>query len=261
MMTNLRVDYDRLAAGYDRRFRESRLTGEGQALLALASNLPARRVLEVGCGTGHWLANLAAVTPALYGLDPSPGMLAQARRRPVPLKLNRGVARQLPFKAGCCELVYCVNAIHHFQDPPAFIHAAARVLGRGGVLAVIGIDPRDRRNQWYGYHYFEGTYETDLQRFPAWPVVLAWMQAAGFSQIELRQVERVEELRQGRAVLADPFLSKSSTSQLALLSDEAYATGLQRIEAALQEAEARGETIVFPSEFSIEMMTGSKINV
>jgi hypothetical protein len=48
---------------------------------------------------------------------------------------------------------------------------------------------------------------------------------------------------------------------LVLLSDEAYAAGRQRIEAALQEAEARGETIVFPSEFSIEMMTGNKINV
>lgn len=260
-MASPRVDYDGIAANYDLRFSGPRLEGEGQALLELARKLQAQRVLEVGCGTGHWLVNLVAVTPALYGLDPSSGMLNQARRRQVRLKLNRGVARQLPFKVDCFELVYCVNAIHHFQDPPAFIHEAARVLDRSGVLAVIGCDPHDRRNKWYGYHYFDGSYETDLQRFPAWPDVSAWMQAAGFEQIELREVERVEDLRQGRAVLADPFLPKHSTSQLALLSDEAYAAGVRRIEATLQDAEARGKTIIFPSEFSIEMMTGYKINL
>jgi hypothetical protein len=86
--------------------------------------------------------------------------------------------------------------------------------------------------------------------------VLDWMVASGLEGIELQPAERILDHKRGRAVLADPFLQKDSCSQLALLTDEAYAAGLKRIEAALAAAEAAGETLTFPTDLLLDMLVG-----
>jgi hypothetical protein len=57
-------------------------------------------------------------------------------------------------------------------------------------------------------------------------------------------------------VLDDPFLQKNAASQLALLSDDEYAVGLRRIEAAIAAGEAVGNPPVFPCELTIRMLVG-----
>jgi hypothetical protein len=49
-------------------------------------------------------------------------------------------------------------------------------------------------------------------------------------------------------VLDDPFLQKHGTSQLALLSDEAYRARLARLRRALDGAESHGQTLDFVSD-------------
>jgi SAM-dependent methyltransferase len=253
-----RVDYDQIAPTYDRRFVPGQSSGEADALWALASGLSAGRALEVGCGTGHWLAELAPLVSQLYGLDFSAGMLRQAQNHPVRLALTRGTAELPPFQASCFDLVYCVNAIHHFPDPAGFVSEAYRLLMPGGALAVIGMGPPGRRNSWYVYDYFDGTYEADLERFPSYETMATWMISAGFEDVRLSEVRHISDPKPGRWVLDDPFLQKKSTSQLALLSDEAYAAGLRKIKAALARAEAAGETLVFHSELILGMVAGYK---
>ena len=257
-MTGRRVDYDQIAPQYNKRFASGSRSGTAQALLGLARTLQAGRILEVGCGTGHWLAALNAIAPELYGLDPSTGMLRQALARQQPMQLVRGFARHLPFENGAIGLAFCVNAIHHFQDPRSFIGEAHRVLATGGTLAIIGTDPHGRKESWYAYHFFEGMYERDLERFPAWATVSEWMAEMGLEGIELQQMERIVETKHGRQVLDDPYLGKNASSQLALLSEETYLAGLQRIEAAVSQAEARGETILFRTDIRMSMLTGHK---
>lgn len=256
-MPRHRLDYDRIAPSYDRRDKVDR-KDLAAALRSLAQRLNAERILEVGCGTGHWLAEVHQVTEDVWGLDPSAGMLRRAHLRSKAFHLVRGRAGRLPFADASFDLVFCANAIHHFDGQRAFVSQARRVLGPGGALAVIGQDPRGRRDSWYVYRYFEGTYETDLRRFPSWGTVVDWLIASGFERIEWRPVQRILDPKFGREVLDDPFLQKEATSQLALLSDEAYATGLRRIERALAEAEAAGERLVFSSDLSLAMLTGYK---
>jgi SAM-dependent methyltransferase len=255
-MSSNQVDYDRIAPSYNLRFTSGGVEGVAGVLRALAEAQGARQILEVGCGTGHWLTGLHGLTGRLYGLDLSAGMLAQAQQRPEPLHLARGRAGQLPFPEASFDLVYCVNAIHHFQRQRDFVAEARRLLRPGGVLAVAGTDPRFLRDRWYIYDYFEGTYETDLARFPSWGTVLDWLVAAGFERIEWQPVEQIRDHKVGRAILADPFLRKDACSQLALLSDEAYAAGLERIEAALAAAGAQGETLTFSTDLLLAMITG-----
>lgn len=262
-MPHPRVDYDRIAPGYDRRFAGGGTPGVAAALKTLAEELGAERILEVGCGTGHWLDGLRSISsgrdgPCLYGLDLSAGMLGQARRRRGPLHLVRGRAGLLSFPGARFDLVYCVNAIHHFEQPRAFVQEAWRLLRPGGKLAIVGNDPRRDPDRWYVYEYFAGTYETDLARFPSWDTVREWMAEAGFRRLAWQPVEEIHDPKVGRAVLSDPFLEKDSTSQLALLSDEAYATGLRRIEAALAAAEAAGETLTFAAHLTVGMISGRR---
>ena len=112
---NHRVDYDRIAPDYDRRFSGRRLADRGQALLDQAGKLAAKRILEVGCGTGHWWSVMKPTDRALFGLDLSLGMLNRARTRNLSLRLVQGQAGEPPFGDNAFDMVFCVNAIHHFE--------------------------------------------------------------------------------------------------------------------------------------------------
>ncbi len=256
-MTSYRVDYDSLAATYNRRFSKPD-GGVGAALLAVVQKVQPERLLEVGCGTGHWLALLGALGPLCCGLDLSVGMLRQARQHDAALRLARGRATCLPCADGLFDLIFCVNASHHFGNPSRFIAEAVRLLRPGGTLAVVGSGPHGCRDSWYVYDYFAGVYESDLARFPTWQAVRGWMEASGLQDLESGEVEHISSVWHGREVLGDPFLEKHSCSQLALLTEEAYAAGRRRIEAALAEAEAKGETLTFRSDISLLMLSGRK---
>jgi ubiquinone/menaquinone biosynthesis C-methylase UbiE len=255
-MSGKSIPYDRIASTYDRRYAVNRLEGVASALQALAHDLEAGRVLEVGCGTGRWLGDLRSGARQLYGLDYSAHMLLQARARGKQFHLLHGRGGQLPLSGGSFDMVYCVNAIHHFDDQRAFISEARRLLRPGGALAVVGMDPHGPWVHWYVYRYFEGALEAELGRFPSWGTVVDWMVADGFRAVEWRPVERILARRTGRGVLSDPFLQRGSSSTLALLTDEVYAAGLRRIESALADAEAAGEEIAFITDIRLAMLVG-----
>jgi ubiquinone/menaquinone biosynthesis C-methylase UbiE len=252
-----RVDYDKVAPTYDRRFAyyAGAPKGVAAALIDLASEAPARQVLEVGCGTGHWLGLLSPLGYSVFGLDRSAGMLHRARAAGA-LNLARGDAGALPFPAASFDLVFCVNALHHFTEAAQFISESRRLIRPGGALAVIGMDPHKGQDRWYLYDYFPGTQETDLQRYPSMGEIGNWMTEAGFDLVRWRAVERLHEGRHGKEILEDPMLHKNATSQLTLLSDEQYAAGIAKIQAAIAQAEAGGEQAVFEVDISLHMVVG-----
>ena len=254
-----KLNYDQIASDYNQRYPDSQTWDRGQALLKLASQLKAKTILEVGSGTGFWLNLLHQVTPRLYGLDFSAGMISQARKQPAPIKLTRGTATQLPYQSGTFDLLYCVDAIHHFGDHRAFIAEAFRVLKKGGALAVLGHDPHEAgEGSWYIYNYFEDVYDTDLRRYPSGKSVMDWMKADGFQNISAQEVEKIVNIHVGDGVFNDPFIKQNATSQLALLSAEKYQSGLKRIREALEQARAGNERIVFRSQISVKMFLGYK---
>ena len=177
-------------------------------------------------------------------------MLDKARQRDGTLRLTRGTATQLPLRENALDLVFCVHALHHFDDPPVFICEAHRVIGIGGALAIIGMDPQMGQDRWYLYDYFPGTYEADLGRYPAGDMILPWMAEAGFVRCERRVVAHISHGFIGRQVLDDPILQKNGTSQLSLLTESAFENGMTRIWRALQQAEQRGEEITFPTHIA-----------
>jgi SAM-dependent methyltransferase len=257
------VDYDSIAGSYDRRFVNDPSDETLAALLGLAWETSPGRILEVGCGTGHWLTGLKNRTKnpvfqfQLHGLDLSIGMLFQARGKGGDLCLVHGGAERLPYECDTFDLIYCVNALHHFTQPCDFINEAARLLKPTGILAVIGTDPRGHKDDWYVYQYFPGTFERDLARFPSWGTVVDWMVDAGFAEISLKPARHIHDPKTGRVILDDPFLEKNAASQLALVSDQEYQAGIGRIREALAAAEARSEDLFFACDIHQSMLSAS----
>ena len=126
----LRRQFDYLAAGWDDR----RSPGRIEAYEAAVAALPAvpRRALDLGTGTGDGALALARRFPdaEVVGVDLSPGMVAEARRK-TPEELAARVrfevadAARLPFREDEFDLVAMNNMIPFFDE-------LARVLAPGG---------------------------------------------------------------------------------------------------------------------------------
>jgi ubiquinone/menaquinone biosynthesis C-methylase UbiE len=248
------VNYDVIAPKYDARYTQNPLAGVARELRALVSNSQACDVLEVGCGTGHWVLELLPLVRRIIGLDFSYGMLEQARSQNDQLLLTNGDANHLPFPSASFDLVLSVNALQHYGDQRAFISEARRLLRAGGALAIVNLDPHIGRDRWYLYDYFEGVQATDLRRFPSNGALLDWMLAAGFTRAEWRVAEHIHQEFVGREVLDNPFSQKGGSSQLALLSDAAYAAGMDCIHAAI--ANAKDEPPVFVTDQWLTLLIG-----
>lgn len=104
---------------------------------ALQSYLPASgagvRLLDVGCGTGHHLHELAGRGFEVTGVDGSPDMLEQARRANPGVELREADVDQLPFGASTFDLAICIEVLRYLPDPRACVAEIARVLAPGGV--------------------------------------------------------------------------------------------------------------------------------
>ncbi len=247
------VNYDLVADGYNKRYETAyKRSGIASKLLDLVHKVQARRVLEVGCGTGHWLSTLRGYAQ-IVGMDLSFGMLQKAADSNRESSLVRGGANNLPFGDRTFDMVFCVNAFHHFGDPPAFVAEAHRLLTRGGVLAVIGMNPHTAKDRWFIYDYFPGTREMDLQRYPSPRAISDWMMSTGFEHITHQVAERLRDDKHANDILPLP---KDFTSQLSLLASKDYEKGIARMEAALRKARGTGDEIVFPVDISLSMVTG-----
>jgi len=105
---------------------------------------PARRVLDVGCGTGDLTARLQGeLRPDfIAGCDFSGGMLEQASARTRAVSWLQGDALRLPFGASSFEAIVSTEAFHWFPDPVAALREFHRVLAPGGRALVALVNVR-----------------------------------------------------------------------------------------------------------------------
>jgi ubiquinone/menaquinone biosynthesis C-methylase UbiE len=110
--------------------------GMFQALVGMLSPLDENcRVLDVGCGPGHFTRMLSKANPRarITGIDYSPGQVRLARdwleRDPAPnCEFQQANAMDLPFQDKCFDRVVSLFSIKHWPDPLQGLREIHRVL-------------------------------------------------------------------------------------------------------------------------------------
>jgi hypothetical protein len=85
------VNYDLVAPAYDKRYERNRYDGVEAFLRRFIGDTESVAVAEVGCGTGHWLAQVGVVSTGLLGSTSHPRCYS-AHERPHHVRVSFAAA-------------------------------------------------------------------------------------------------------------------------------------------------------------------------
>ncbi len=103
----------------------------------LADPRPGERALDVGCGNGGMLENLARRCPEaeLFGAELSAELVARAGRRlRSTARIINAHAGRLPFAAGSFDLLTMTELLEHLKEPESVLRELRRVVREQGRL-------------------------------------------------------------------------------------------------------------------------------
>ena len=142
-------------------------------------------LLEIGVGTGGLLSELAGRTAQVIGVDHSPAMLEEARRRLNAanigsVELRLGEMSHLPLPDASVGCVVANMVLHHAADPAAVLIEIRRVLTADGVLLLADLTRHEREaareqlaDQWLGFEEDELT---------------GWLNNSGFTDVAIERI-------------------------------------------------------------------------
>lgn len=228
MPGDLRTDYEAIAANYDTH-RDQWDVPRDDVLASLAEKRPVTAI-DVGCGTGRYLASQAKLLSSLpirwVGIDPSQAMLSEASTKNITAQLLHGFAEALPFSDAVSDYLHSSYTFHHFRDKDKALDELRRVLRPGGCIRIVNVEPWSMET-WWVYEFFPQTFEIDKRRF--WPVdrIVSALEQRGL-EMDVSIVNPPRALRLGD-ILAEA--ESRTISQLAVLDDASYEEGLEALRA------------------------------
>lgn len=173
-MSTLWTEDARLAAVYD---TECAGRHDHDFYLTLVDDVDARSVVDIGCGTGVFAADLARSGVVVVGVDPAGAMLEIARRRSEGLGVDwiHGQADDVP--SGVADLVIMMGHVaQYFIDDAAWsnvLQGAHRILEPGGHLAFESRNPAIRwEDRWTEEHSKSTMPHPDGGEFTSWVEVV-----------------------------------------------------------------------------------------
>jgi ubiquinone/menaquinone biosynthesis C-methylase UbiE/DNA-binding transcriptional ArsR family regulator len=192
------IYFNQVAGRFDRRYGPGRSwQAFGQLLLRI---LPPLEVADLGSGEGLLSELLALRCKKVIAVDNSEKMVAfglsQAKRNGLKnLEFRLGDLGDPPIEAGSMDLVILSQALHHAEDPQAALRSSHRILRPGGRILILDLLEHhfDQARSLYGDRWL-GFSEAALH---------GWLEAVGFSKVEVVVVAREEQPPHLQTVLAD----------------------------------------------------------
>jgi ubiquinone/menaquinone biosynthesis C-methylase UbiE len=163
-------------------------------------DLRAKRILDVGCGTGALAAALADRAGAkVWGVEPSAEMRAVARSRlPRSVGVREGAAEALPFREGWFDAVVFSLVVHLVDRERAFAEAS-RVLRPGGSV-VVATFAHEHFDTYWASRFFPSIGEIDRRRFPSEQRLAEELAAAGFRNAVAERLSSVHTITREHAL-------------------------------------------------------------
>jgi 2-polyprenyl-3-methyl-5-hydroxy-6-metoxy-1,4-benzoquinol methylase len=116
------------------------------------SYLPERgnglRVLDAGCGTGHYMTRLGARGFDVAGVDGSREMLVHARGNNPESVLACADVERIPFDRAQFDYVICIEVLRYLPDTSGLIREMARLLKPGGTVLATAASPLNLNGYW-----------------------------------------------------------------------------------------------------------------
>jgi 2-polyprenyl-3-methyl-5-hydroxy-6-metoxy-1,4-benzoquinol methylase len=126
---------------------------ETDAEARLLQAVPEGRLLDVGCGSGEWLATMCELGWRAEGIDFDENAVRVARQKG--LDVRCGTLEQQNFPSGTFDAVTLNHVIEHLPDPKKTILECARILKPDGKLVIFtpnssSLGHRVFRQNWRG---------------------------------------------------------------------------------------------------------------
>ncbi len=222
----------------------------------------AGRVLEVGCGTGAVVGEIAAPynwpnrdikrrSRAVFGVDHDFGALVQCRRNAPGVTIALADAAQLPFSSQSFDIVFCHFLLLWVRDPLASLREMKRVARRpGSILAFAEPDYSSRLDEPPELVYAGAVQTRSLMRQGADTSVGSRLpnlfHEAGISIIEAGEIQRSTAPPVDRHVGLEEWLAMRSDLEVVLSPGE-----IERIhELDLRARRAGTRRIHVPTHFA-----------
>jgi SAM-dependent methyltransferase len=128
----------------------------GPASLQLTPNVPGASLLDVGCGRGEMMKQMAARGWDVYGCDIASGKIASIAETFGPSRARCGTFEEIDFPTSSFDAITMWHVIEHFPDPYRALRKAHSLLKSGGTL-VAGtpnwdcLEARLFRRFWVGF--------------------------------------------------------------------------------------------------------------
>jgi ubiquinone/menaquinone biosynthesis C-methylase UbiE len=121
--------YDRFVGRYS--------PGLARAMCAAAGVRQGQRALDVGCGSGALVAELAGIVGAegVAGIDPSEPFVEASRARAPGARILVGSAESIPFANGEFDATLSQLVVNFLTDPDQGLREMSRVTRPGGTVA------------------------------------------------------------------------------------------------------------------------------
>jgi SAM-dependent methyltransferase len=104
-------------------------------LAELETRLGKGRLLDVGCGLGHFVKYAADQGWDAAGLEPSAWAAREGRKR-YGIVVHIGQLDEAPIEPGSLDVVHANHVVEHLLEPVAAMEAALRLLRPGGLLVI-----------------------------------------------------------------------------------------------------------------------------
>jgi ubiquinone/menaquinone biosynthesis C-methylase UbiE len=130
----LREEFTRVASVFAQRTRGR---FDHMDVVSFSRVRPGATVLEVGAGTGNFLALFDGVAGRLVAVDVTEEMLREAQQNFSSMALVLADGKKMPFKSRSVDLVTCAQMLHHVHDPLPLLTEMRRVSTDDGAVLVV----------------------------------------------------------------------------------------------------------------------------